>query len=367
MSFPRTLQNLKLSILSILFILFILKLKFKKIYVHNLIKLTLIYLLPFLIAIIYKNDTNYIFDALKLYIFFPFLIYSILQLYDIRIINNYILKTAIISIIIIVFITITTILNAIGVFPVNLNLIFYPDEDNIGFNVGYLHIINSQLSYLIFLIPIVFYKRLNFRFNEKNFLFFLALLIFCFLTGRRILMLPFLLIFILNFKKIINFSISLIIIFTLLLNFNFFEIDLIVIWERFIDAISSRGDSEARGEQIIQFFDYIKSKPIFGYGLGSYMKNYLRNYEYKTAYEITYLYYLFTFGLVSTFILVLYYTKLFFRAYNSFLNIKIENKMGLLLGIFSILLASLTNPYWLSSFDYCLPFALLIRFGDNSL
>jgi len=34
------------------------------------------------------------------------------------------------------------------------------------------------------------------------------------------------------------------------------------------------------------------------------------------------------------------------------------------IAIISLLIASYTNPYWLSSFDFTIPFALLMRFSQ---
>ncbi len=367
LSFPRSLQEIKISIAFFLLILFLVEFKIKKNYIINILLLPFIYLIPFFNGIIQNNDIAFIIDGLKLYIIFPLMIYTIFQLYKIDQLSNYIYLSSKISIFIIVFVTLTTILNGLGILSYNLNILFYPEEDKIGFNTGYLHIINSQLSYLIFLIPVVFFKNFKFKLNDYKFILFLFLLIFCFLTGRRILMLPFIFILLNNFKKFFYFTIIISLLFYFLLSFNFFEIDLIIIWDRFVDAITSSGDSEVRGEQMVYFIEHIKSKPFFGYGIGSYMENYLRSYEFKTAYEITYLYYLFTFGIFGLSIVLSYYFILFKKSY---LLCKISNDRklyGILLGTFTLLIASFTNPYWLSSFDYCLPMAIMIKITDTKI
>jgi hypothetical protein len=178
-------------------------------------------------------------------------------------------------------------------------------------------------------------------------------------------MLPFILIILYNFKNFIYFNIIIFILFNLLLTFNFFEIDLNIIWDRFVDAITSTGDSEVRGEQIVYFIDHIESKPFFGYGIGSYMKNYLRSYEFKTAYEITYLYYLFSFGIIGLSIVISYYFLLFKRSYKICIISNDRKLYAILLGTLTLLIASFTNPYWLSSFDYCLPLAIMIKMTDT--
>ena len=57
------------------------------------------------------------------------------------------------------------------------------------------------------------------------------------------------------------------------------------IYVRFVSAINSTDDSYVREEQANYFISYIENSPIWGYGLGSYMPDYLRNDEFKTAYE----------------------------------------------------------------------------------
>ena len=161
LSFPRSLQEIKMILVLFLLTFFLIEFNIKKYYISNILFLPFIYLLPFINGIIHNNDFIFIIDALKLYIFFPLLIYTIFQLYNIEQLSNYIYLASKISIFIIVFVTITTILNGLGILSFNLNTLFYPEEDKIGFNTGYLHIINSQLSYLIFLIPVVFFKNFN--------------------------------------------------------------------------------------------------------------------------------------------------------------------------------------------------------------
>jgi O-antigen ligase len=183
-------------------------------------------------------------------------------------------------------------------------------------------------------------------------------------SGRRILMLPYLLLLIYYFKSIKGITIvflSSAFIYILLDNFSFFDFQ--VIYDRFTDAMAGRGDSEARSEQHEYFWKYIGEKPFFGHGLGSYMPNYLRSDSFKTAYENTFDYLLFERGFIGVFLLFLYIGKMFINVYVFGKNVKMH--IPILAATGTLILASYTNPYWMSSFDYTVPLAILLRFADS--
>ena len=136
-----------------------------------------------------------------------------------------------------------------------------------------------------------------------------------------------------------------------------------IIYNRFYDAINSEGDSYVRQEQSNEFNFQIAQKPIFGSGLGAFMKNYIRNEDFPIAYEKTYHYLIFSYGIPIFFMLLLFYIFLMYCVYRN--SNMFGNNINFIIAIFSLLLASLTNPYWLSSFDYVLPLSLLMRFSQN--
>src|SRR5690606_7005270 len=117
--------------------------------------------------------------------------------------------------------------------------------------------------------------------------------------------------------------------------------------ERLMNAIYSTDDSEVRDEQKDYFIKYIVDRPFQGYGLGAYMSDYLRNNDFKSAYEASLHYLVFVLGLPLSFAFLFYYW---------FLNMKAKVVKsydpyfvkGILLGSLSLILASYTNPYWLS-------------------
>lgn len=366
-SFPRILQEMKIVMLMglLLCILFMKRVNFRN------YKTLIIYLLFFPIALlvagIYGNEIQYIISSIKINLVFPILLCIVFFIDKEANFINVLRKSAFISLIITFIISLSTLLNGIGVFPINLNAIFYQDENRIGFHSGFIHIINSPLSYYLFLIPIVFSKREYFSYKNWKFYFFIILFIFSILTGRRILLLPFILVGIYQLKQFYKYIIPLIMVFTAVLTTNKFEnfsVDKIA--ERFTSAINSTEDSEVREVQVIYFEKYIDRAPLLGYGLGAYMPDYLRNEDFKTAYERSMHYMFFVLGLPIGVLLLIFYFYLLRKVWISRLNYNQDDIRGIAIGIFTILIASHTNPYWMSGFDYVLPFSILIVLASNN-
>lgn len=337
--------------------------------IYGIVKFFLIYLLffitPIIVASIYGNETGYVMDGIKIYYFFPLILAAVFYATDRRDFQKIIYISSVISLVIITLVSLTTLLNGFGIFPVNVNALFYKDEDRIGINQGFIHIINSPLSYYLFLIPIAFHNAGKFKLNNINFYFFIALFVFAILTGRRILLLPFILVILYQFISFYKYIIFIVIGTLMFLSNNKFEnFDPATIVSRFEEAINSSGDSEAREEQNKYFAKYIDDNPFFGYGIGAYMKDHLRNYEFKTAYERSYEYLIFCIGIPLAVLLMSLYLYMLYNAWKLGEKDDSLNK-GIIIGIISLILASYTNPYWLSSFDYVIPFALLITFSNK--
>lgn len=360
-SFPRVLPNIKIAMLAILLGLVLISKRlnpqaFQRIFIY-----ALFFIVPILAASIYGNQQDYIVSLFKVYFLFPAMLIIIFQVFDRQTFYRILYKAASVSLVIITFVSLTTLLQGLGYFPVNVNAYFYEDEDRIGLNEGYIHIINSPLSYYLFLIPIVFNNGKNFDFTNKKLYFFIALFIFSILTGRRILLLPFIIIIVAHFRKFYKLFLVGIVIGFLFLSSSgnkFENFDIGFVFDRFKSAINNEGDSAVREEQSNYFEKYISERPIAGYGLGSYMGSYLRNDLSKTAYERSYHYLVFTVGIPFAIVLFGYYIYLLYSMWR-YGNGSDHNK-GIFIGLVSLLLASYTNPYWLSSFDYTIPFAILI-------
>jgi hypothetical protein len=364
-TFPRALSELKIILLFFLISLTIIYKKNRKIKISvtNFLFYFILFLVPLLVGIINANDLNLILQSFKLAFFFPVLIYLSLISFNNDNLFQILEQTVYWSLIISFIINISTFLFFIGYFPINLNAIFYPGEDIIGINSGYVHIINSSFSYWIFTIPIYFcIKKDQTRFD---FILLFLLFILAFLSGRRILLLPFIFVSYFMLNKIKNFLILILFLFVLIKsNVLNSYIDLDTVIQRFIDAIYSTGDSEVRGDQRTYFIKYISESPYFGYGLGAFMPDFLRNETFKTAYENTYDYLIFERGIFFGFLTLLYFVWLLLKVYkNKLIN---EGVNPIFFASICLLIASFTNPYWLSSFDYALPLALLMKFAYKS-
>ncbi len=359
-SLPRTLQEVK--IILIICILLQQDLKLKKSFLKQTIIYSSLFLIPLIVGFFYSNNFTLIFSALKINVFWVIFLFYILMYFENEQLIDILKKSTFISFIIILLLTINTFLFAIGLLSFNINSYFYPTENIFGLHEGYVHLINSSLSYTIFIVPILFYNQKMKNLDLKYLLFFIFGLIIIFISGRRILLLPYILLFITQIRKLWPFI--LLLSFIIINPFNNIEIpyfDFDIITERFLSAINSNGDSEVRKEQEIEFISEIIKRPFFGKGFGAFMENYKRNDDFSMAYERTFHYMAFSFGLLSMFFIFVYYLFLFIKFYliNKY---KYKNfHIGFLIALISILISSHTNPYWLSGFDYCLPLALLIR------
>ena len=367
-TFPRVLQIEKTILLVlILFTIFIcsnLKLK-TTFYINSLIYFS-IFIIPLISGVLFQNKFTYITSSLIINIVYPILLFLIFQFISIEKLTNIIFKSSFISIVITVILTINTLLYGFNLLPFNLNGMVYVDEQRIGIHNGYIHIINSPLSYLLFTIPVVFAESRNINFKKFSFYSFLLLIVLVIVSGRRILILPFLFILIINIKRTWKTLICISFFVLVLFGSNSFRnFDLNIVIDRFKSAINSDDNSDERNEQMIYFNKYINQRPITGHGLGAFMRDYKRNDVFEMAYERTYHFYAFSLGIPIFIILMLYYFFLFYKSLkNNITNNVIKN--GIILGVLTVLLASYTNPYWLSSFDYCFPLAILLRFSQKN-
>lgn len=362
---PRVLQEEKIIILIILLLTSLSKSYLKKSFICLTLIYITIYILPLLVGIILNNKLKYILSTLRINILFPILLFYILQQFNLDKLKFILKNATYISLISIFILTISTILFGLQLFPINLNQLFYETETAFRLGEGgYVHIINSSLSYIIFIVPLYFYDdKLNFSFKSLKSYFFFLLFLTSFISGRRILVLPFLIISTLKFKKFILPLILILILFTSFFNFDF--LDKGIIFDRFTEAINEDGTASVKNDQTVLFVDYIKKNPIFGYGLGSYMKDLIRNDEDETAYEKRFHYMFFSLGIPITFLCFMFYIFLIYKIKTNISFLDSNFKNALILSFISIFIASNTNPYWLSTFDYTLPLAIMMRFSQS--
>ena len=365
-SIPRALQEIKIALLIVLLASFVISKKIKLIPFKISLVYGLLFIPPLIIGFLNGNRLEFILNIIRISFIFPLLLLLVLQQFNSEQLDRIFKSGILISILTIIIFFLSSIFNAFNVFPYNFNHFFYPKEEFVGIHDGYLHVVNSSLSYLIFIIPFFFFQE---KWNLKNYkiYLFIILLIVALISGRRILLLPIIIVLLFHLRQMILPILIIFLLAFLLIDkdiFSGFSMEAII--DRFRDALEERGDSESRGEQSKYFSKYILERPLTGYGLGSYMPDYLRSEDMPFAYEKTYYYLFFSMGIPIGLLQLLFYGFLIIKTFKiKLLDENTKFKNSIVVSIISILIASNTNPYWLSSFDYCLPLSLLMRISQN--
>lgn len=112
------------------------------------------------------------------------------------------------------------------------------------------------------------------------------------------------------------------------------------------DAVSASDD--IRQTQFRYLFNGFKEHPVLGNGFGSYVKEYIRSEETIFSYELEYLSFLYQFGLVGFFVIVVGFVAIAYSFMVNSINVK-EHKMFFYLNFFMWAFKPLFNPYMLSS------------------
>ena len=84
-----------------------------------------------------------------------------------------------------------------------------------------------------------------------------------------------------------------------------------IIASRFSGTSVQQSDS-IRTTQIVYLWDAVKSRPFFGYGLGAYLKDYIRSSSSPASYEAEYLSFLLQFGIVGFCLIILPMISVFY-------------------------------------------------------
>lgn len=243
-----------------------------------------------------------------------------------------------------------------------------------GFYDGYVEYSMYSISSLIFLIPFYSHYLLE-RYKQTDKLHLWSLLILIcsvflgVLTGRRavflvLLLMPFVIWFsnrfLLNYT---NFNVTWIgltksvVVMSFLAGFLFFagiQYDLIA--DMFIDGFNFSSSVSSAGEREAQFHSLVdgwyNSSLLFGSGNGA-AASISRSHEFPWAYELTYVYLLFSTGIVGVLVYFGWYFYSFWR-----LREAIRQRPDLIIyaapiltGSVSFCIAAATNPYF-GKFDY---------------
>jgi hypothetical protein len=373
---PTSYIEVKLLLLSLSLIIIIVSGQFKsqfysKIFTIWFFSFICFYLSFTLLGIIYGNPGTI--DYLRLFIVWPF-IYLILILY----INSRRIIFAIIKLLITITFIISTyniykLLEFINIVPRLFNL---KDGFEIGIHPGFTQIITLNIGSLAFLLAFLISnlatgkKMLNEMKISNLFLIItiIATVICSIISGRRILWLVLFIstvstlaiIMYLNksysiLKKILKYVLIILVVSLLLGNLFSDKLDLNYqsMKSRFTEEFDSTVDSP-RNLQKAGLIDGFLKFPILGSGFGIGIPSVIRSDERPWTYELTYYLYLYNTGIIGivVFLIILLYPVLW-----SIRLVKNDPNLRYIIypvmsGYISVLIASATNPYFTSSFDF---------------
>jgi hypothetical protein len=262
------------------------------------------------------------------------------------------------------------------------SLYFELDQgQGVGFYDGFVEYRMYSISSLIFLIPLAthfFYIKLKLPYREKTYLWLVLILgsiILTFLTGRRAMLLVFMLIpaivlaefFLFSGLKKLSIKIRrlsrspgfyILSIFLFLIAFgllNHLGFNLAKVWIMFADGFNFES-GESTPERTLQFFSlmngWFDSSILFGAGNGSTV-DVVRSTEMGWAYELTYVYLLFSTGLVGFLFYFSWFGYGLIRVRQS-LKMRPDLKiyvLPLMTGVFCFCIAAASNPYF-GKFDF---------------
>jgi len=301
------------------------------------------------------------------YLLLYFLIFTLSIQKEWQIIN--ILKTIFYTSFIALFYTLVQIASSVRLIPYIND--FLQQGFRIGFHKGYLEFNLYMLPSFSIFIPFIFfslthnlYKML--KINRLILWFFLIFdIVVIMMSGRKGLILgTFLSIIIFSILALFmrqNKEIKIIFIITLTIFFVLFPFVILLPFDvnDFLKMMAKSFNFTTYQSNIIRAtqFRFLlnawKDKPLFGYGLGSYLKDYVRSNKLPFSYELSYIDLLFKTGLVGV---SLYLGGIVWIFWKSIKIFKKDNKFlaimfPVLSGTTALLIANTTNPY-LQKFDY---------------
>ena len=258
----------------------------------------------------------------------------------------------------------------------------------VGIHSGFIQVVSLSVGSLVFLLPFIlclvsgFSKSFLYRkivSKKKLFIVFVLITIAVIISGRRALWFSFFITYILVFltnyliykkkflKLIYNFSLFSIVIFFI----GFSSITYLndkVDFDQLSNRITKEFNSSEltpRQLQSIALFEGFKKNPLFGSGFGVGVKDNIRSSEKPWQYELTYNLYLYNTGLIG----MLFFLLLILFPFSRYLKLcKIYPEFTpylspAFISYLIVLIASASNPYFTSSFDFMwmlfLPIAII--------
>lgn len=236
---------------------------------------------------------------------------------------------------------------------------------NIGFHDGYLHLTNTNLSMMIFIVPFLaglYFNnyKIKMLFNSHILFSLIFSLIVVFISGRRILWITssfsILYYVIIKYRHIKHYIYKIltmfILLFLLFYSFNYFDITFTyeAINNRLLSAFDKYQET-ARFDQIQSLLNGFFNNPVFGVGAGLGVSDVIRSSISPWSYEMSYHLALYNSGLFGFFFFGASHCYLLFSLYKEIA--KGSNLAeSLFIAYIMVLFANATNPYFSSSFDF---------------
>lgn len=365
---PRAAQSVKLGILLLLFLIIIVETLVTRTIRFN--KVTRVFMILFLFYSILSGAIGLIkgnpgaSDFIRVNIIFYILFSVIISSVSNKTEFERIIKTIIFSGNVVSIYTILLLLVSVGVWPPQY---FYAFDvtSNVGIHSGFIHLTNTNLSMMIFILPFIMTLRLsnyNLKTIKKYTLTFSVVLatIAVLISGRRILWLSLLIplffyLIKIDKKKILKFfkkyfafliAASLFLAalsFSSYLSFN----DMIV---RFKDVFTGE-EGNIRTSQIEALWNGFLENPILGSGAGIGVPEVIRSHTTPWIYEVSYNLILYNSGIIGSIFFFSSLLYLFVKLYREKLRGDILAE-AILISYISVLISNATNPYFTSSFDF---------------
>lgn len=323
-----------------------------------------------LIGAVNDSDVRALSDAFRLYVVFS-VIYVLLIIYvSNRDFYNIVIPVITLSAILIALISFYTVIDAAYNFesiPLFIKEEMYLQA---GIHSGYTQLNNINIGMYCFLIPFLFSFFIMNK-GKANLITLFALLLSIlavFIASRRmviflVVLAPFLCVIVdlfitarLNVALLVKvliiylvMAISVLVMLSINYYFNLFDTAGVI--DRISDALIFDAES-ARETQFLSLIDGFYKNPIIGSGFGGETAV-TRSVERPWNYELTYSKLLFNAGIIGV---LLIFSLFFYYICMAFKMLRINNKQhsinaSLMVGFFSVLIASASNPY-LGSFDF---------------
>lgn len=297
---------------------------------------------------------------------------------------EYIHKTLVFSMLFLCIYLTASILNAYGIWPDWLYYSLQTKTSDQAINTATLKLYGrfsasfSSYPSLLFLQPYLFtYLITNQKKNSKwMWILFLIMTIIMVFVGRRILLMvalsfPLFIIISINFirknheHKVIKWKSVLFYlgIFFVVISIIFIEVSGIsiksitdyVISNFHSKQVSMGGKvgSNVRLDTIVQLFNGWKERPLFGFGSGAYYPNFIRNLKEPWNYEVSYMQYLYSWGIVGCALYGMGIYYIFRKLIIIYKESSLYSSYALasLMGMIAFLIGNATNPYLLK-IDY---------------